>query len=67
MKTQKVYEIPTLRNKTYVFRDRDEAGHILAKMLKPRYKDAPNTLVLGIPSGGVPIAIYHIEGASPSP
>ena len=57
MKTQKVFEIPTLRNKTYVFRDRDEVGRILAQMLKPRYQDAPDTLVLGIPSGGVPIAI----------
>ncbi len=57
MKGAKVFEIPTLRNKTHVFKDRDEAGLFLAKMMEPYYRDAPDTLVVGIPSGGVPIAI----------
>ncbi len=53
----KVIEIPTLRNKIHVFKDRDQAGEVLADMLKPRYERAKDCIVLGIPSGGVPIAI----------
>ena len=37
------------------FRDRAEAGHILAKSLSA-YKDKPDVLVLGLPRGGVPVA-----------
>ena len=37
------------------FRDRAEAGHILAKNLSA-YKDKPDVLVLGLPRGGVPVA-----------
>ncbi len=57
MKRAKIFEIPTLRNETYVFKDRDEAAYVLAKMLEPRYKGAKDTVVMGIPSGGVPIAV----------
>jgi len=57
MKRAKIFEIPSLRNKTFVFRDRDEAGLVLARMLEPCYKDSPKTLVMGIPSGGVPVAV----------
>ncbi len=57
VKKAKVFEIPTLRNKTYIFRDRDEAAEVLARMLEPYYKEAPDTVVMGIPSGGVPIAV----------
>ena len=38
-----------------IFQDRSEAGRLLARALK-EYKGSPNTLVLGIPRGAVPIA-----------
>lgn len=44
----------SLRNKLHVFEDRNKAGHILARTLS-KYKDS-NGMILGIPSGGVPIA-----------
>ncbi len=53
----KIVEIPALRNKSHVFKDRDEAGRVLADMLKPQYEKAADCMVMGIPSGGVPIAI----------
>ena len=43
-----------LRDKVYVFKDRREAGWLLAQKLSG-YKDV-NGIVLGIPSGGVPVA-----------
>lgn len=45
----------SLRNKLHVFEDRNEAGHILARTLS-KYKGS-DALVLGIPSGGIPIAL----------
>ena len=44
----------SLRDKVYVFKDRKEAGRLLAQKLSG-YKDV-NGIVLGIPSGGVPVA-----------
>ena len=44
-----------LRNKNLVFADRSEAGLQLAAML--RETAGPNTLVLAIPSGGVPVGL----------
>jgi putative phosphoribosyl transferase len=38
-----------------LFRDRTEAGKILARHLSA-YANHPNTLVLGLPRGGVPVA-----------
>jgi predicted phosphoribosyltransferase len=38
-----------------VFRDRTEAGQLLAKKLA-RYANRPDVLVLGLPRGGVPVA-----------
>jgi putative phosphoribosyl transferase len=38
-----------------IFRDRVDAGERLAAALQ-RYRDAPNTVVLGIPRGGIVIA-----------
>jgi putative phosphoribosyl transferase len=37
------------------FRDRDDAGHVLAGMLAG-YRGEPNLLVLALPRGGVPVA-----------
>src|SRR5947209_6985624 len=37
------------------FRDRDEAGHLLARLLV-RYRREPDVLVLALPRGGVPVA-----------
>jgi len=42
-----------LRNKNYVFRDRVHAGELLASKLKPYV--GKDSIVLAIPSGGVPI------------
>ena len=36
------------------FRDRTEAGHLLAEQLR-RYEKRPDTLVLALPRGGVPV------------
>jgi putative phosphoribosyl transferase len=38
-----------------VFRDRSEAGRVLARLLKP-YADQPGLIVLALPRGGVPVA-----------
>jgi predicted phosphoribosyltransferase len=44
----------SLRDKLHVFEDRNEAGRLLAEKLV-HYKDS-DAMILGIPSGGVPIA-----------
>ena len=44
---------------TTQFRDRTEAGRLLAKQLKSNYANCPDLLVLGLPRGGVPVA-YEI-------
>ena len=46
-------EDPELRNRTKVFADRNEGGNRLADKLR-RFKNQ-NTIVLALPSGGVPI------------
>jgi len=53
----RVYEIPQLRNRRFVFKDREHAGTILASMMAPVYKGADDCIFLGIPSGGVPVAL----------
>lgn len=58
----RVIELPELRNRSRVFRDRAHAGEVLAGMLAAyRGSDA---LVLGIVAGGVPVAatLAHILG-----
>jgi predicted phosphoribosyltransferase len=53
--TATIIEDPGLRNKSFVFVDRAEAGEHLARMLQQfRGKDA---IVLAIPSGGVPVGL----------
>jgi len=51
---QSLIEDLSLRDKLYVFRDRKEAGIILARKLL-KYKGTDG-IVLGIPSGGIPVA-----------
>ena len=51
---ENVFTLPELHNRTRVFRDRVRAGEILAGMLD-RYRGT-DTIVLGIPAGGVPVA-----------
>ena len=41
------------------FRDRAEAGRLLASRLKKDYANKPDVLVLGLPRGGLPVA-YQI-------
>jgi putative phosphoribosyl transferase len=48
-------ELPALHNRLSVFRDRTHAGEVLADMLST-YRGS-NALVLGVPAGGVPVAV----------
>ena len=41
---------------TKQFRDRTQAGRLLAKQLQPNYVNCSDLLVLGLPRGGVPVA-----------
>lgn len=50
-----IVEIQELRNGTRIFRDRNHAGNILANLML-NYKDS-DTIVFGIPAGGVPVAV----------
>jgi predicted phosphoribosyltransferase len=53
----KLKEHKEFRNKTHLFRDRQEAGRLLADKLREyKFSDA---FVMGIPSGGIPVA-YEI-------
>ena len=58
--TAQLYDIPQLRQQTGVFADRRDAGQILAQMLHD-WKGA-QAIVLGVPSGGIPVAV-EIAGA----
>ena len=53
----KISEVSSLRDKRFVFKDRDDAGKMLSEMLSPYYGKAKETIVLAIPSGGVPIGL----------
>src|SRR5882762_4599520 len=48
-----------------VFRDRSEAGRLLAEKLA-RYSNRPDVLVLALPRGGVPVA-YEVARSLNSP
>lgn len=51
----KIFDLPQLRNRVRVFRDRTSAGKVLAGMLEAyRGSDA---LVMGIPAGGIAVAV----------
>jgi putative phosphoribosyl transferase len=49
-----VHEIPSLRDRSPVFRDRTHAGQVLAEMLEGLH--GSGAIVLAIPAGGVPVA-----------
>lgn len=49
-----VFDLPELRNRGRVFRDRAHAGSILAGMLEALR--GTDTLILAVPAGGVPVA-----------
>ena len=53
----RIYERTELRNKRHVFKDRFEAGRMLAEMLEPEFKGVQEAIVLAIPAGGVPVGI----------
>ena len=52
-----IYDKKELKGKNHVFKDRIEAGRVLAEMLESEYKAAPDAIVLAIPSGGVPVGL----------
>jgi predicted phosphoribosyltransferase len=49
-----IIDLPELRDRRFVFRDRTHAGQVLAGMLEA-YRNS-GALVLAIPAGGVPVA-----------
>ena len=52
--TAKIIEEPALRERLHVFRDRFQAGSLLAQKLQ-EYSGKENVIVLAIPAGGVPV------------
>jgi len=54
-----VVELPELRDRIAVFRDRDHGGAILAKMLTDY--TGGNATIMAIPAGGVPVAKVMAE------
>jgi len=50
----RLIEDTSLRDRVHVFSDRKEAGRLLARKLTP-YKES-DSMIFGIPSGGVPVA-----------
>jgi predicted phosphoribosyltransferase len=56
----KLHDISRLRQKTGVFLGRGHAGQVLAEMLR-EWKDG-TAMVLGVPSGGIPVAL-EVAGA----
>jgi predicted phosphoribosyltransferase len=54
-----VVDLPELRDRIAVFRDRDHGGEILAKMLKDH--TGGDATVMAIPAGGVPVAKVMAE------
>ncbi len=52
--TAKIIENPTYRERVSVFRDRFQAGKLLADKLR-EYAGNENVIVLAVPAGGVPV------------
>jgi len=51
----KIFDLPELRNRVRVFRDRASAGKVLASMLA-EFRGS-NAVVMGIPAGGMAVAV----------
>jgi len=51
----KIFDLPKLRNRIRVFRDRASAGKVLAGMLE-EFRSS-HAMVMGIPAGGIAVAI----------
>ncbi|UCG12489.1 MAG: phosphoribosyltransferase [Deltaproteobacteria bacterium] len=51
---ENVIDLPELRDRVRVFRDRTHAGEVLASILEPHATIAP--MVVAIPAGGAPVA-----------
>lgn len=56
-----VYEQKKYRDKLHIFQDRREAGLILASMIRSEWGSFKNSIVLAIPSGGVPVGLAISE------
>lgn len=54
-----IHELLEMRGRTRVFRDRRHAGEVLAGMLAKKLP--PDSVILGIPAGGVPVAAAIAE------
>jgi putative phosphoribosyl transferase len=52
--TAKIVEDPAYRNRVSIFRDRFQAGNLLANKLR-EYAGKGNVIVLAVPAGGVPV------------
>ncbi|MCU0578879.1 MAG: phosphoribosyltransferase [Desulfobacterota bacterium] len=52
-------EVPDLRDRLRIFRSREHAGRVVAGMLE-NFRGT-HTLILGIPSGGIPVAVAVAE------
>jgi len=52
----KLVDKPDLRNKNQIYDDRQDGGAWLASMLV-HFKKQPDTIILAIPSGGVPVGL----------
>ncbi len=52
-----VHEQPENRATSSIFQDRNDAGEHLARMLHPFFEDDPRSVVLAVPSGGVPVGL----------
>ena len=55
MDNPKIFDLPKLRNRVRVFRDRASAGKVLAGMLE-EYRGS-HAMVMGIPAGGIAVAV----------
>ncbi|NVM56978.1 MAG: phosphoribosyltransferase [Desulfobacterales bacterium] len=57
-----IFDLPELRDRVHVFRDRAHAGKILVGMLEPNR--GGDSIVLAIPAGGVPVGAVLAEQLS---
>ena len=56
---ENIFDLPQMREKIHVFKDRKHAGEILGDMLNAFQES--NAVLLGIPAGGVPVAVVIRE------